>query len=81
MIGYRMKKPAQCSDELYEVMKACRQLDTEGKPTFAELANILRGILARTGRGYINLAESQVYLTPTTAEMHDFRDKESIAKS
>lgn len=82
MSGYRMKKPTQCSDELYEVMKACWQLDTEARPTFAELANILRGFLARKGQGYVNLAGTFSDLNQiqtTVAEMHDFRNEESMA--
>ena len=69
MIGYRMQKPTQCSDDMYEVMKACWQLDAESRPTFAELANILHEFLARTGRAYINLEGEDSHLDqiPTTS--------------
>lgn len=81
LIGYRMEKPTQCSDELYEVMKACWQLDSEARPTFAELANILHGFLARTGRGYVNLGQTYSsdldLVRATTAEMCEIRDEES----
>lgn len=80
MAGYRMKKPANCSDELYEVMRACWQLDTEARPTFAELVTILHGFLARTGRGYVNLGGTYSHLDQvqtTVVEMHEFREEES----
>ncbi|PFX16345.1 Fibroblast growth factor receptor 1 [Stylophora pistillata] len=69
MIGYRMQKPSQCSDEMYEVMRACWQLDASARPTFAELANILHEFLARTGRAYINLegADSCLEQIPTNS--------------
>ena len=71
MIGYRMKKPTQCSDDLYEVMKTCWQIDAEARPTFAELANILHEFLARTGRAYINLGGSEAYLEQVLADSDD----------
>lgn len=85
MSGYRMTKPSQCSDELYEVMRACWQLDTEARPTFAELANILHGILARTGRAYVNLGletytSDTDHIQTTEAEIHEFKDQESSFK-
>ena len=80
MIGYRMKKPTQCSDDVYEVMKACWQLDAEARPTFAELANILHEFLPRTGRAYINLGGTDSHLdrvrTMPTDLMCEIKDEE-----
>ena len=86
MIGYRMKKPTQCSDDLYEVMKACWQIDAEARPTFAELAKILHEFLARTARAYINLGGSEAHLEQIRENSNDMMceikdDESSLTES
>jgi hypothetical protein len=44
MNGYRLEKPADCLNELYDVMLSCWNLEPMLRPTFCELCFILEEI-------------------------------------
>ncbi|XP_064503504.1 tyrosine-protein kinase Mer isoform X1 [Pseudopipra pipra] len=59
--GQRLKKPEDCSDELYEVMSACWRADPAARPTFSQLKvhleKLLENLPSSKGSGeaiYIN---------------------------
>ncbi|XP_030050521.1 tyrosine-protein kinase Mer, partial [Microcaecilia unicolor] len=43
--GHRLKQPADCLDELYEIMYACWRADPVDRPTFTELKLCLKKLL------------------------------------
>ncbi|CAK9299225.1 unnamed protein product [Gordionus sp. m RMFG-2023] len=43
--GYRMLKPIQCPDYLYEIMLNCWQLDPQARPEFSKLRNSIEDII------------------------------------
>jgi serine/threonine protein kinase len=42
--GYRMSRPENCSDELYEIMKRCWHPEPNHRPTFQDLSSWLDGL-------------------------------------
>ncbi|PFX16346.1 Fibroblast growth factor receptor 1 [Stylophora pistillata] len=59
LCGYRMSKPAHCSDELYGLMKTCWHLDPEKRPTFSEICVTLSEMLSESARSYVNITISE----------------------
>jgi len=45
--GYRMEKPSFCSDELYQIMKACWNEKASERPTFGQLRQTLELMLQK----------------------------------
>lgn len=50
--GYRMPKPENCPDGLYEVMVDCWNENPENRPTFEYLRNVLEDFFTSTERQY-----------------------------
>ncbi|NXC37123.1 MERTK kinase, partial [Campylorhamphus procurvoides] len=48
--GQRLKKPEDCSDELYEIMSACWRADPATRPTFSQLKVHLEKVLENLPR-------------------------------
>ncbi|NXG13446.1 MERTK kinase, partial [Grallaria varia] len=48
--GQRLKKPEDCSDELYEIMSACWRADPATRPTFSQLKVHLEKLLENLPR-------------------------------
>ncbi|CAB4033323.1 proto-oncogene tyrosine- kinase receptor Ret isoform X1, partial [Paramuricea clavata] len=46
--GKRMERPPQCSEELYELMKKCWEHEQENRPSFHDIHEQLKGMLAET---------------------------------
>jgi hypothetical protein len=42
--GYRLEKPDECPDEIYEMMKRCWSEDPEIRPTFKEILEIIETV-------------------------------------
>ena len=59
LCGYRMSKPAHCSDELYDLMKTCWKLDPKERPTFSEICCTLSEMLSESARSYVNITLSE----------------------
>ncbi|CAH3033098.1 unnamed protein product, partial [Pocillopora meandrina] len=45
--GYRLEKPAICSDELYELMLDCWRVDSEERPSFEQLMTRIEEMMTR----------------------------------
>ncbi|KAJ8925385.1 hypothetical protein NQ315_009216 [Exocentrus adspersus] len=56
--GYRMKKPSNCSDELYLIMSKCWKATPKERPTFTELRKALDDTL-ETISHYLDLNTSE----------------------
>ncbi|XP_046644788.1 proto-oncogene tyrosine-protein kinase receptor Ret-like [Daphnia pulicaria] len=52
--GYRMEKPDNCSEELYELMMKCWREDPQERPQFAELVKTVEDMLG-VGMDYLDL--------------------------
>uniref|UniRef100_A0A673BWB4 Tyrosine-protein kinase n=1 Tax=Sphaeramia orbicularis TaxID=375764 RepID=A0A673BWB4_9TELE len=50
--GYRMPKPENCPDSLYDVMFMCWNENPENRPTFEYLRNVLEDFFTSTERQY-----------------------------
>ncbi|XP_071403666.1 tyrosine-protein kinase Mer isoform X2 [Pithys albifrons albifrons] len=48
--GQRLKKPEDCSDELYDIMSACWRADPAARPTFSQLKGHLEKLLENLPR-------------------------------
>ena len=55
LCGYRMSKPAHCSEELYNLMMSCWDINPEARPNFSELCHILSEMLSESARSYVNV--------------------------
>ncbi|XP_066019356.1 tyrosine-protein kinase receptor Tie-1-like [Pocillopora verrucosa] len=55
--GYRMPRPDQCSEELYELMSSCWKENPLMRPKFSKIASQLRSFLREVKRTYINITE------------------------
>lgn len=53
--GYRMEKPAHCSDELYRIMSKCWEKQPSYRPSFDGLKNSLKQLLDQNDHVYLNL--------------------------
>lgn len=58
LCGYRMSKPAHCSEELYNLMMSCWDMNPEARPNFSELCHILSEMLSESARSYVNITVS-----------------------
>lgn len=52
--GYRMEKPDNCSEELYDLMMKCWREDPQERPQFAELVKTVEDMLG-VGMDYLDL--------------------------
>ncbi|XP_076823262.1 tyrosine-protein kinase TXK-like isoform X1 [Clavelina lepadiformis] len=43
--GYKLERPNNCPHEVYRVMKQCWEMETEKRPSFEELLNILNDLI------------------------------------
>lgn len=50
--GYRMPKPEDCPDELYDIMHECWREKPADRPTFEHLKNMLEDYFTATERQY-----------------------------
>ena len=71
LCGYRMSKPAHCSDELHDLMKMCWQLTPEARPTFSEICESLSDMLSESARSYVNITVSDELLARESNAMRD----------
>ncbi|XP_066019353.1 fibroblast growth factor receptor 1-like isoform X2 [Pocillopora verrucosa] len=55
--GYRMPRPDQCSEELYELMSSCWKENPLMRPKFSKIASQLKSFLREVKRTYINITE------------------------
>lgn len=65
--GYRMQKPSNCSDQLYEIMKECWSANPSDRPSFANLVVKFERML-EDGADYldcnVNMVSNPSYFTP-----------------
>jgi serine/threonine protein kinase len=70
MEGYRMEKPANCSDELYHIMLNCWKADRSMRPTFLEIEEKIGEILASGGEthleGKLSTYEEEILSSPSS---------------
>lgn len=68
MCGYRLPRPAVCSDGLYQLMQACWALEPQSRPSFTMLHAVLSDLLPKpradgTDGDYDNTDKKKVQLT------------------
>ncbi|XP_053548860.1 proto-oncogene tyrosine-protein kinase receptor Ret [Bombina bombina] len=64
--GYRMEKPENCSDEMYNLMLKCWKQEQDKRPTFGEISKELEKMMVKS-RDYLDLAAS----TPADSLLYD----------
>ncbi|XP_071985482.1 proto-oncogene tyrosine-protein kinase receptor Ret [Engystomops pustulosus] len=64
--GYRMEKPENCSDEMYNLMLKCWKQEPDKRPTFGEISKELEKMMVKS-RDYLDLAAS----TPADSILYD----------
>ncbi|XP_075205152.1 proto-oncogene tyrosine-protein kinase receptor Ret isoform X1 [Anomaloglossus baeobatrachus] len=64
--GYRMEKPENCSDEMYNLMLKCWKQEPDKRPTFGEISKELEKMMVKS-RDYLDLAAS----TPADSMLYD----------
>ncbi|XP_062926605.1 proto-oncogene tyrosine-protein kinase receptor Ret isoform X1 [Mobula hypostoma] len=64
--GYRMERPENCSEEMYNLMLQCWKQEPDKRPTFAEISKELEKMMVRS-RDYLDLAAS----TPSDSLLYD----------
>ena len=64
MDGYRMLRPAGCSEKLYELMMLCWSHSPAQRPPFAVILGMLKALCAERNQG--DAAFEQVYAVPET---------------
>ncbi|XP_044155976.1 proto-oncogene tyrosine-protein kinase receptor Ret [Bufo gargarizans] len=64
--GYRMEKPENCSDEMYNLMLKCWKQEQDKRPTFGEISKELEKMMVKS-RDYLDLAAS----TPADSMLYD----------
>uniref|UniRef100_A0A8C5FW76 receptor protein-tyrosine kinase n=1 Tax=Gadus morhua TaxID=8049 RepID=A0A8C5FW76_GADMO len=64
--GYRMEKPENCSDEMYNLMLRCWKQESDKRPTFIDISKELEKMMVKS-RDYLDLAAS----TPADALLYD----------
>ncbi|XP_075114026.1 proto-oncogene tyrosine-protein kinase receptor Ret [Leptodactylus fuscus] len=64
--GYRMEKPENCSDEMYNLMLKCWKQEPDKRPTFSEISKELEKMMVKS-RDYLDLAAS----TPADSMLYD----------
>ncbi|XP_022101792.1 ephrin type-A receptor 4-A-like [Acanthaster planci] len=60
--GYRMPKPQNCADEIYDLMMKCWQTDPHKRPSFKELSAALQAMNAQS--------DENIYMSPHIYENH-----------
>ncbi|KAG8435024.1 hypothetical protein GDO86_013113 [Hymenochirus boettgeri] len=64
--GYRMEKPENCSDEMYNLMLKCWKQEPDKRQTFGEISKELEKMMVKS-RDYLDLAAS----TPADSILYD----------
>ncbi|XP_040176609.1 proto-oncogene tyrosine-protein kinase receptor Ret [Rana temporaria] len=64
--GYRMEKPENCSDEMYNLMLKCWKQEQDKRPAFGEISKELEKMMVKS-RDYLDLAAS----TPADSMLYD----------
>ncbi|XP_063290137.1 proto-oncogene tyrosine-protein kinase receptor Ret [Pelobates fuscus] len=64
--GYRMEKPENCSDEMYNLMLKCWKQEPDKRSTFGEISKELEKMMVKS-RDYLDLAAS----TPADSMLYD----------
>uniref|UniRef100_A0A8C9TXF6 Proto-oncogene tyrosine-protein kinase receptor Ret n=1 Tax=Scleropages formosus TaxID=113540 RepID=A0A8C9TXF6_SCLFO len=64
--GYRMEKPENCAEEMYNLMLRCWKQEPDKRPTFSEISKELEKMMVKS-RDYLDLAAS----TPADALLYD----------
>ncbi|MBN3295839.1 RET kinase, partial [Amia calva] len=64
--GYRMEKPENCSEEMYNLMLRCWKQESDKRPTFSEISKELEKMMVKS-RDYLDLAAS----TPADSLLYD----------
>uniref|UniRef100_A0A9J7XLC6 Proto-oncogene tyrosine-protein kinase receptor Ret n=1 Tax=Cyprinus carpio carpio TaxID=630221 RepID=A0A9J7XLC6_CYPCA len=64
--GYRMEKPENCTDEMYNLMLRCWKQEPDKRPTFSDISKELEKMMVKS-RDYLDLAAS----TPADALLYD----------
>ncbi|XP_018411435.1 PREDICTED: proto-oncogene tyrosine-protein kinase receptor Ret [Nanorana parkeri] len=64
--GYRMEKPENCSDEMYNLMLKCWKQEPDKRSTFGEISKELEKMMVKS-RDYLDLAAS----TPADSILYD----------
>uniref|UniRef100_A0A3Q2DS66 Proto-oncogene tyrosine-protein kinase receptor Ret n=1 Tax=Cyprinodon variegatus TaxID=28743 RepID=A0A3Q2DS66_CYPVA len=64
--GYRMERPENCSEEMYNLMLRCWKQESDKRPTFSDISKELEKMMVKS-RDYLDLAAS----TPADAMLYD----------
>uniref|UniRef100_A0A673JP54 receptor protein-tyrosine kinase n=1 Tax=Sinocyclocheilus rhinocerous TaxID=307959 RepID=A0A673JP54_9TELE len=64
--GYRMEKPENCTDEMYNMMLRCWKQEPDKRSTFSDISKELEKMMVKS-RDYLDLAAS----TPADALLYD----------
>uniref|UniRef100_A0A1A8IE89 Proto-oncogene tyrosine-protein kinase receptor Ret n=1 Tax=Nothobranchius kuhntae TaxID=321403 RepID=A0A1A8IE89_NOTKU len=64
--GYRMERPENCSEEMYNLMLRCWKQESDKRPTFSDISKELERMMVKS-RDYLDLAAS----TPADALLYD----------
>nr|XP_057908550.1 proto-oncogene tyrosine-protein kinase receptor Ret isoform X2 [Doryrhamphus excisus] len=64
--GYRMERPENCSEEMYNLMVRCWKQESDKRPTFSDISKELEKMMVKS-RDYLDLAAS----TPADALLYD----------
>ncbi|CAG04714.1 unnamed protein product, partial [Tetraodon nigroviridis] len=64
--GYRMERPENCSEEMYNLMLRCWKQEADKRPTFSDISKELEKMMVKS-RDYLDLAAS----TPADALLYD----------
>uniref|UniRef100_A0A8C8RUE3 Proto-oncogene tyrosine-protein kinase receptor Ret n=1 Tax=Pelusios castaneus TaxID=367368 RepID=A0A8C8RUE3_9SAUR len=64
--GYRMERPENCSEEMYNLMLRCWKQEPDKRPTFADISKELERMMVKS-RDYLDLAAS----TPSDSLLYD----------
>ncbi|KAG7279833.1 LOW QUALITY PROTEIN: hypothetical protein CRUP_013743 [Coryphaenoides rupestris] len=64
--GYRMEKPENCSEEMYNLMLRCWKQESDKRPTFSDISKELEKMMVKS-RDYLDLAAS----TPADGLLYD----------
>uniref|UniRef100_A0A0N5A0D3 receptor protein-tyrosine kinase n=1 Tax=Parastrongyloides trichosuri TaxID=131310 RepID=A0A0N5A0D3_PARTI len=72
--GYRLPKPGDAPDTIYQVMVQCWNHDRNERPTFASITSIIRSYLRIYDEGREYVASSPLYQTPSDMNYDVARD-------
>uniref|UniRef100_A0A3Q1IAP7 Proto-oncogene tyrosine-protein kinase receptor Ret n=1 Tax=Anabas testudineus TaxID=64144 RepID=A0A3Q1IAP7_ANATE len=64
--GYRMERPENCTEEMYNLMLRCWKQEPDKRPTFSDISKELEKMMVKS-RDYLDLAAS----TPADALLYD----------